>query len=162
MSGSAGLLMGLAPVFGAPAAGLAIGAGLLEGALAYRQGEDRAGAYEAHADNARRQAKNRAAQEREKYRRLASSHRAALGASGVDVNVGSPLDALAATEAEGEVAALRRLHEGELEASGLRQRAASSRRSGKSALAGALAGGTATGLLAAGYKRPAYWGFPKK
>ena len=44
---------------------------------------------------------------RRRTRRLAATQRAAFGASGVDPNVGSPIDVLGDTIAEGELAALR-------------------------------------------------------
>ena len=73
--------------------------GLAQAGSASQAADAQASAYKAQGSAALAQAQNKAAQERDKYRRLASQQRAAYGSSGVDVNSGSPLDVLAATDA---------------------------------------------------------------
>lgn len=155
MSGAAKVLLGLTPVLGATMIGAA---GVLDGAGSYRDAKNQAGAYEAYAKNARQQAKNQADQEREKYRKLGSSRRAAMGASGLDVNDGSSLDALADIDAEGEVSARLLLHGGEAESANWRQRAESAKAGGRSALGQGLGLGTATGILGIKNIDSRYWG----
>lgn len=121
--------------------GLGVASQVLGGVSAAEQGKAQAKAYAANADIALQQARNQAAQEQDKYKRLAASQRASFGASGVDVNSGSPLDVLADTDAEGAVSAMQMLYGGQLEAANWRQRAASARASGNQALLGGMLGG---------------------
>lgn len=157
MSGTTALLTGLS---GSSLFGYAAGASVLGGIGSYLDAREQADAYAAYERNARQQAKNEAAQEREKYRKLASSRRAAFGSSGVDVNVGSPLDVLADTEAEGEVSALQLLYGGEREAANWRNRASAARQGGKSALALGIVDGATVGLLGGAKTYPGYKGLP--
>jgi hypothetical protein len=129
--------------------GVSAGAQVLGGIAGASQANQQAAAYESAADAATKQAKNAAAQERDKYNRLAASQRAQYGASGVDVNVGSPLDALADTDAEGEVSAMQLLYSGELEAWNQRQKAAAAKSQASSSLLGGILGGVSTGLMGA-------------
>lgn len=141
MSAAAKILLGLTPVFGPSMIGAA---SLLEGAGAYRESRNQAGIYAAYEHDARQKAQDQARQEREKYRKLASSRRAAMGASGVDVNSGSVLDVWDDTRAEGEESAMRLLHGGEIEASRWRRRAASAKRGGVDAFAQGVGSAAAT------------------
>jgi hypothetical protein len=129
--------------------GAAAGAQVLGGFMEAGQANRQASAYEDAADAARAQAKNAAAQERDKYRRLASGQRAQYGASGVDVNEGSPIDVLADTDAEGEVSAMQLLYSGELEAWNQKQKAAAARSKATGSIISGIAGGLSTGLLGA-------------
>lgn len=137
--------------------GISAGAQVLGGIAGASQadaaGRAQADAYNQQAEAALALAKNKAAQEKDKYRRLAASQRANLGASGVDVNQGSPLDVLADTEAEGAISAMQLLYSGELEAWNSRQKAYYAKTEAKnrssSALWGGLFGGLSTGLMGA-------------
>lgn len=83
-------------------------------------------AHEQYKNNARymkdqkkavlRQAENAAANHKRHYGQLASSQKAGFGANGVDVNTGSPVEAMAATDGEGVVGAGQIKHAGEMEA----------------------------------------------
>jgi hypothetical protein len=108
--------------------------GLASSAEADRQVE----AYSQAGEVAEKQARNAAAAERDKYRRLAGSQKAAYGATGVDVNAGSPLSVLADTDAEGEVSAMQLLYSGELEKWNNRIQAQAVRRKGDQALLGGI------------------------
>jgi hypothetical protein len=99
-----------------------------------RTANDEARILSANADIARATAKNKAAQERDKYARIAGAQRAQYGASGVDVNVGSPLNVVADTDAEGEVSAMQLLYGGELEGWGYDRQAKIKRHEGRSML----------------------------
>lgn len=145
MSGAAKILLGLTPVFGPSMIGAA---SILDGAVAYRENKKQAGIYAGYERNARQQARNQASQEREKYRKLASSRRAAMGASGLDVNMGSPADLLADTRAEGEVSAMRIFYGGELDAANWRERGVSAKQSGNNAFAQGILGGAVAGIAA--------------
>lgn len=144
MSGAAKVILGLTPLLGPSMIGAA---GLLSGIGSYQDARNQADVYAAYERNARQQAKNEADREREKYRKLSSSRRAAMGASGLDVNSGSALDVLADTEAEGEVSAMRLLYGGELEASNWRRRAADAKKSGRNAVARSIGAGAGLGIL---------------
>jgi hypothetical protein len=109
-------------------------------------GEAQEAAYKQQGAAALAVAKNQAAQEKDKYRRLAASQRANLGASGIDVNQGSALDVLADTDAEGAVSAMQLLYSGELENWNARQRAAMIRAQSESRANSALLGGIMSGL----------------
>ena len=119
--------------------------GLASGAEANRQVE----AYNQAGDAAMKQARNAAAAERDRFRVLAGSQKAAYGASGVDVNAGSPLDVLADTDATGEVSAMQLLYSGELEKWNNKIQAKSVRRKGDLALLGGILS-MATGFAQAG------------
>lgn len=150
------------------AAGMAVSmiGGLAQAGSASQAADAQASAYKAQGSAALAQAQNKAAQERDKYRRLASQQRAAYGSSGVDVNSGSPLDVLAATDAEGEVSAMQLLYSGELEnwsaraagrcgeepGAGLRD-GKHPRRHGRGPRHGIANAGVFKGLLAAGQTR---------
>lgn len=95
----------------------ATGLGNILGSLsAYGQNKNTAKLMREYRNNALREAENAAANKRREYERLAGSQKAGIGASGVDVNEGSAVEALAATDAEGEVGAKLIAHAGELEA----------------------------------------------
>jgi hypothetical protein len=114
---------------------IAQGAGNIMSAWAQSEtAKDEAKILSANADIARATARNKAAQEREKYARIAGSQRAQYGASGVDVNTGSPLGVIADTDAEGEVSAMQLLYGGELEGWGYDRQAKIKRHEGKSML----------------------------
>ena len=125
------------------AAGMAVSmiGGLAQAGSASQTADAQASAYKAQGSAALAQAQNKAAQERDKYRRLASQQRAAYGSSGVDVNSGSPLDVLAATDAEGEVSAMQLLYSGELENWSARQRAAAVKNQAQGSATGSILGG---------------------
>lgn len=146
MSAVTAAVSGLASYAAPVGLGIMAGSQILGGLAAYGEGSSQAAALNANAKVAEQQAKNAAAQEREKYRRLASSQRAAYGASGLDVNYGSPLDVLADTYAEGEVSAMNLLYSGKLEAWNARQKAAAAKSGGRSGLLGGILGGVGTGL----------------
>lgn len=129
--------------------GIMAGSQILGGLSSYSEGKQQARAYEVNADMARKQAANQAAQEKAKYARLAAQQRASFGASGLDVNVGSPLDVLADSDAEGAVSAMQMLYSGELEAANWKQRAASARSGARGGLLSGLVGGLGTGLMGA-------------
>jgi hypothetical protein len=129
--------------------GVSAGAQVLSGIAGQSQANQQAAAYNDAADAAMAQAKNKSDQEREKYRRLAESQKAQFGASGVDVNSGSPLDVLADTDAEGATSAMQLLYGGELEAWNQRNKAYAARQQGQSSLLGGIMGGVSTGLLGA-------------
>lgn len=124
--------------------GMAISSGsqILGGASASEEGKAVSDAYKANADIAIRQSQNFAAQEKDKFRKLASAQRAAYGASGLDVNAGSPLDVLADTDAESAVSVMQLLYGGQLEAANWRLRADVARSQGQSGLASGILGGT--------------------
>jgi hypothetical protein len=130
------------------AVGLAVAAGsrMLQGAAQSNESKAVAEAYKTNAEMALKQAENRAAQERDKYRRLAASQRAAYGASGIEVNEGSPLDVLADTDAEGVVSAMQLLYGGDLEAANWRQQAKAAKSSGRSSMLDGILGGASIGL----------------
>ena len=144
-------LAAASPYIMAASAGLSVLSGISQASQAEAAGKAQADAFNQQADAALALAKNKAAQERDKYNRLAASQKANLGASGVDVNQGSPLDVLADTDAEGAVSAMQLLYSGELEAWNARQRAAYAKAEAKnkanSALMGGIMGGLSTGLI---------------
>ena len=154
MAGVSALVAAAAPYLLGASAGLQVLGGITGASEARSAGQAQARAYEQQAQTALAQAKNKAAQERDKYNRLAASQRAQFGASGVDVNVGSPLDVLADTDAEGAVSAMQLLYSGELEAWNARQKAALAKSEAKSrassSLWGGIMGGLSTGLMGAG------------
>lgn len=87
------------------------------------------GGYNAENLNARlakQQAEYEAAQKRRETQRLISSQRAKYGASGVQVEAGSPVAVMSGTAGEGEEDALAILYGGEAEAS-IRKTAAKSK-----------------------------------
>ena len=145
----AGALSGLGAYMAPAALGLSVGTQLLGSIGAYGDAQNQAAGYEANAKIAEAQAKNQAAQERDKYRRLAASQRASFGASGIDVNEGSPIDVLADTDAEGAVSAMQLLYGGQFEAANWRNRAVQARSSAKGSLFGGILGGLATGMYGA-------------
>jgi len=153
MSAIGALVSAAAPYLLGIGAGAQVLGGVLGAGQAEAAGRAQADAYNQQADAALAQAKNRAAQERDKYNRLAASQRANLGASGADVNVGSPIDVLADTDAEGHVSAMQLLYSGELEAWNARQKAAFAKAEAKnrasSSLWGGILGGLSTGLMGA-------------
>ena len=150
MSGVATVLSGLGSALGT---GLMIGTPILSGLAAYEESRTAAAMYRQNAAIARQQAENQAAQERDKYRRLAASQRASYGASGVDVNEGSPLQVLADTDAEGAVSVMQLLYGGRLEAANWRTRANAARKSGGIGLTMGLLGGTNAALRAPSWPR---------
>lgn len=91
----------------------ALAGGALGALGAYGESRDTARRMEGARKNALREAHNKAAAERARHGRAGSALAASYGARGVDVNVGAPLEVLARTEAEGDVAALEALYEGE-------------------------------------------------
>ena len=154
----AGAIAGMGKYLAPAALGISAASQVLGGISAYGDSRAQASAAETNTELAAEQAGNQASQERDKYRRFASSQKATLGASGVDVNVGSPIDVLADTDAEGEVSAMQLLYGGQLEAANWRQRAQSLKSQGRGSLIGGILGGVGTGLLGAsqlGYFRDA-------
>lgn len=99
-------------------------------------GFGQAASYEQNAKLARQQAQYNANQKRRETSALLSRQRAAYGASGVQVNTGSPVDFIAETAEQGEMDALMMLYGGEAEASMMQSRARQSR------LGGILGAGT--------------------
>jgi hypothetical protein len=91
-----------------------------------------------NAEIATQMSKNAADQERRKYKLLAGSQKAQYGASGVDVNVGTPLDVMAATDGEGAASAMQLLYGGELEAWNYKAEAQKKKSQAKAALLGTL------------------------
>lgn len=138
MGGVMSVMSGIGSALGS---GLMIASPILSGAAAYNESRTMSDAYRQNAAIAAQQAKNQAAQEKDKYRRLAASQRAAYGASGLDVNQGSPLQTLADTDAEGDISVMQLLYGGKLEAANWRMRANTAKSSGAFSLAGGLLGG---------------------
>lgn len=118
--------------------GAKAGTNLLGGVSSFIQSRDAAKNYKRNAELAMQQAKNSAAQERDKYAQLAGTQAAIYGASGVDVNEGSAMEQLAATEAEGEVSAMMALYSGEVEAANYKTQARLVKWAGRSSLLGSL------------------------
>ena len=109
---------------------------ILGGVSSFLQSKNAEKYYKANGKNAMQEAKNAAFVEKEKYKQLASAQSAAYGASGVDVNAGSPLDVMAATDAEGAVSAMQMLYSGEVEAANWKLREKSAKNAGISSLLG--------------------------
>ena len=151
MSGVTELLAGISPSLAPVGLGVGVATQVLGGLAAAEQSKTQAKYYAANADIAKQQAANQAAQEKDKYRRLAASQRASFGASGIEVNEGSPLDVLADTDAEGAVSAMQLLYGGQLEAANWRQRARTARNSANMSMFETVLGGVDN--LAAGYAR---------
>ena len=95
----AGAIAGMGKYLAPAALGISAASQVLGGISAYGDSRAQASAAETNAELAAKQAGNQAAQERDKYRRVASSQKATLGASGVEVNAGSPIAGRAATAA---------------------------------------------------------------
>lgn len=148
MGGVTSVMSGLGSVLGT---GLMIGSPILGGITAYEQSKAMAAVYKQNAAIAAQQARNEAAQEKDRYRRLAAAQRASYGASGLDVNTGSPLDVLADTDAEGAVSVMQLLYGGQLDAANWRTRANQALSSGRYSLSGGLLGGTGSALRAASW-----------
>lgn len=147
MSGITPILAGISAQLAPVGLGLGIASQVLGGVAARQENRALARSYETNASIALQQAQNQAAQEQDKYKHLAASQRASFGASGLDVNEGSPLDVLADTDAEGAVSAMQLLYGGRLEEANWKQRARDARASGRQALASGIAGGLGTALL---------------
>jgi len=121
------------------------GAGGLLGALGAEQsGKSQAKAYREQAGVIQAEAANRAAQEKRKYRDIASAQRAAYGASGVDVNAGSAVDVVADTDAEGLASAMQIFYSGEMDAYNARRAAAMAEANARFGVLGSLLGGGAS------------------
>ena len=129
--------------------GLSAGSQILGGISSYSEGKQEAKAAQANADIAMQQAKNQAAQERDKYRQIAAFQKTQYAASGLNVNEGTPLDVLAATDAEAEVSAMQLLYGGKLEAANWRNKAYAAKSKGSGSLFGGILGGIGTGLMGA-------------
>lgn len=86
------------------------------GNAAKNQGEFNAGIDEQNARNAISDATSNEQQQRLDDRRVIASNTAAIGASGIDVNSGSPLDVLAEQHRQGELNALNVRRQGALQA----------------------------------------------
>ncbi len=127
--------------------GVTAAGSVLGGMTAWQDSQDQAKYYEANADYAMGDARNRAAATREQYRRLVGSQRAAFGASGVDVNEGSALDVLAGTDAEAELSAMQILYGGQMEAANWKARAATVKSSGSQQLFSGLLKGVGSAAL---------------
>lgn len=141
MGGVMTMLSGLGSVAAPLGLALTAGSQIMSGYAAQQESKVTAETYRANAAIAAKQAENQAAQEKEKYRRFAASQRAAYGASGVDVNMGSPIDVLADTDAEGSVSVMQLLYGGQLEEANWRTRANTTLASGKNSMAGGILGG---------------------
>ncbi len=133
---------------------MSVAGGIVQAEQAKKAGKAQEKLYEEQAKAAEQQAATAAAQEREKYRRLEASQRAAYGASGVAVGYGSPVDVLNDTKEEGEDSAMQILYSGDLEAWNARQKGKLARMEAKNqatnAILGGLAGGMAKGASLAG------------
>lgn len=90
-------------------------------------GLSQASALEQNASLARQQAQFDAAQKRRETQSLLSTQRARYGASGVRVNVGSPVDFIAETAEQGELDALMTLYGGKAESEIYKSRARQAR-----------------------------------
>jgi hypothetical protein len=147
------MMTAAAPYLLGASAGMQVLGGIAGAGEARAAGRAQAAGYNQQADAALAQAKNRAAQERDRYNRIAASQRANLGAAGIDVNQGSALDLLADTDAEGAVSAMQLLYSGELDAWNARSKAsfaqAEARSKSRSSLLGGVMGGLSTGLMGA-------------
>lgn len=93
-----------------------------------------------------------ASDRRRALRRLIAAQTVAFAGSGVDVQLGSPLDVLGDTVAEGELDALRVRFERESQARALEARGAIARESGRTAALGTVLG--ATGRFIQSQSRP--------
>ncbi|WP_035066650.1 hypothetical protein [Nitratidesulfovibrio termitidis] len=139
-AGGMGSLMGMLGTVGQIGMGVSAASSILGGLASSQTSDAEARAYQANAEYAMGAARNQAAASREQYRRLASSQRAAFGASGVDVNEGSALDVLALTDAEAELSAMELLYGGEMEAWSWKQKAATAKNQGGAGMLGGLLG----------------------
>lgn len=122
-AGSLGSIMGMA--------GTALG-----GLSAYQQSRQSAAFASANARNAMQEAENKAWQSRDAAKRQAAAQRASFGASGLDVNVGSPLNVLADIDAEGEMGARNAIYQGKMDKMGWDMQKNQARQKGRNALFG--------------------------
>lgn len=148
--GAAGAGTGMLGLLGQAGLDYAVGSSILGGVSSLADGKAQEKALKAGAAAARGQAANQAAKEREKGQKLAAAQRVKLGASGVDVNQGSALNAQAEHEAESEVNALEMLYSGEAEAARLKRQAGQAKRQGVQGLLGGISGGLGMGLAGVG------------
>ncbi len=102
---------------------------------------------QAEADHLRKLGRIEGEDKRRETRRLLASQQAAFAASGVDPSVGTPLDVLADTVAESELAALRIQFGRESEATAMRQRGRRAQTQGITGALGTILGGASTFAL---------------
>lgn len=88
---------------------------ILGGFSSYNEAGKSAAHAKARKRNALQEGRNNAFLQRRQAAREASARTAWYGASGVDVNVGSPVNVMADIEADGEISALQALYVGEME-----------------------------------------------
>ncbi len=98
----------------------------------------------AEAAHLKRLGKVEAEDQRRETRRLLASQQVAFAASGVDPSVGTPLDVLADTVAEAELAALRIQFGRESEAAAIRSRGRRAQTQGITGALGTILGGVST------------------
>lgn len=104
--------------------------GSIMGSLAsYDQAKNNARYMKDQKKNTLREAENSAAAHKRQYEQIASSQKAGFGANGVDVNQGSPVEAMAATDGEGATGAKQIQYQGKMDAINwkLREKAAKQR-----------------------------------
>lgn len=120
--------------------GSAMGAAgsILGGLSAYEQSSKNAAHMAAMGRNAMKDAENQAWLKRDAAQRQAASQRARFGASGIEVNEGSPLNVLADIDAQGEVDAAGALHQGKMQKMQWDVRKSSAKQQGRTALFGTL------------------------
>lgn len=143
-----GFISGLMGAGAAAGAGSAAGGSLasimgmagtaLGGLSAYQQSRQSAAFASANARNAMQEAENKAWQSRDAAKRQAAAQRASFGASGIDVNVGSPLNALADIDAEGELGAMDAIYQGKMNKMGWDIKKNQAKQGGRNALFGSL------------------------
>ena len=137
-------------------AGLSFGSSVFEGIGAYAQSRNEAENYKANAKMAEADAKNKAAQAKEQYRKLAGAQKAAYGASGVDAGSGSAVDILAGTDADEAMAVMQALYSGRVESTNWKSKAKSAKSAGSADLMGGVLGGA--GNLASTGVDQGWWG----
>lgn len=121
---------------------------ILGGLSSYSESRRSAAHAKARKRNALQEGRNNMFLQRRQAARDASAKTAWYGASGVDVNVGSPVNVMAGIEADGEVSALQALYAGEMEAANWEIRRRTAKQRGGTALLG-------TGL---NFADPLNWG----
>lgn len=140
--------MEAAPFLAAGAAGVSAIGSIHQGQSQAAAARFNAQVSEQNAQIVRQQAAEEESRARREGRRLLGRQRAAIGASGIQVE-GSPLDVLADTAAELELDALTVRHRGLLEALGLTQQASLDRARARSARTAGFIGAGASLLSGA-------------
>ncbi len=137
-------------------AGLSFGSSVLGGMGSFSQSRNEAANYNANAKMAEADAKNKAAQAREQYQKLAGAQKAGYGASGVDAGSGSAIEMLAGTDADEKMAVMQALYSGSVESANWKGKAKSAKSAGNAALMGGVLGGA--GNLASTGVDQGWWG----